>query len=142
MDCLARIRDSKVKTAESAILPSWQKNFIIGIDDCIFVVARSNRGLTAKDIAKAEEVPGAREWIKKRYDEGHNICFLTTLKERLRTPTETWLKEHDFKYHSLIMNRPKAQHYHYIDDRHVQATTFQGKFAPLVKKEHKIQVFG
>ena len=130
-----------MKKANPAILPSWQKNFIVGIDDCICVTRSSKRGLSAKNVAEAEEILGARSWINKRYDEGHNICFLTTRKERLRAPTEAWLKEHGFKYHSLIMDRPKAQHYHYIDDRHVQATTFRGKFAPLVKKEHKIQVF-
>ena len=138
---MARIRDSKVKKAEPAILPSWQKNFIVGIDDCICVAKESSRGLSEKNVIEAEEVEGASAWINERYDEGHNICFLTTRKERLRSSTEAWLKQHGFKYHSLIMNRPKAQQYHYIDDRHVQATTFRGKFAPLVKKEHKIQVF-
>ena len=60
---------------------------------------------------------------------------------KLRVQQEEWLKQHGFKYHSLVMEKPEALEYHYIDDRHVQATTFRGKFAPLVKKEHRIQVF-
>ena len=79
--------------------------------------------------------------MNKQYEYGNIVCFLTTRREYLRAPTEAWLREHGFKYHSLIMGKPKAEQYHYIDDRHVQATTFRGKFAPFVKKEHTIQVF-
>lgn len=124
---------------KAELLPSWQKNFIIGIDDCI---CNSKSGkLTAKEVSRAVALRGAKEWINKRYDEGHTICFFTTRGERLRAATEVWLEKEGFKYHSLIMNKPDALQYHYIDDRHVQATTFRGKFAALVKKEHTIQVF-
>ena len=138
---MARKRNSKERAAKPTILPNWQKNFVVGIDDCICVTKISKGALSARKVSEATEVKGASAWINKQYDEGHNVCFLTTRDERLRVSTEAWLKLHGFKYHSLIMNKPKALEYHYIDDRHVQATTFQGKFAPLVKKEHEIQVF-
>jgi cation transport regulator ChaC len=134
-------RDLKEKETKPNILPGWQKNFIVGIDDCICVTNRSGRVLTLKEVEDAVEVKGARVWINKQYDAGHHICFLTTRGEKLRVPTADWLQRHGFKYHSLIMIKPKAREYHYIDDRHVQATTFRGKFAPLVREEHKIQVF-
>lgn len=126
----------------SDLLPSWQKNFIIGIDDCICVSKTKRRLPTARDVSEAVPVNGAREWVNKLFNEGHNICFFTTRSEKLRSATVDWLKKKGFKYHTLIMNKPEALKYHYIDDRHVQATTFKGKFAPLVRREHVIQVFG
>jgi hypothetical protein len=138
---LADNRDSKEKSARATLLPSWQKNFIVGIDNCVCVTRGSGRSLSAKKVREAVEIEGASAWINKRYSEGHIVCFLTTRPEKLRVPTEKWLREHGFNYHSLVMEKPEALEYHYIDDRHVQATTFRGKFAPLVKKEHKIQVF-
>lgn len=135
-------RASRVQGDKPELLPNWQKNFIIGIDNCICIAKKSGSKPSAKEVSKAVAVTGAKEWVNKRYDEGHNICFFTTRGEKLRSATEAWLVKEGFKYHSLIMNKPEALHYHYIDDRHVQATTFRGKFAPLVKKEHTIQVFG
>ena len=140
MDLIAK-KGSAKNEIQPAVLPTWKKNFVIGIDDCICVTSTLGRTLSAKGVREAIEVKGARSWVNRRYDEGHNICFLTTRGEKLRPATESWLKQHGFKYHSLIMNKPKAREYHYIDDRHVQATTFRGKFAPLVRKEYEIQVF-
>lgn len=135
-------RATKIQGGKPQLLPSWQKNFVIGIDECICTVKKSGRRLSAKDVSEALVVRGAKEWVNKRYDEGHNVCFLTTRGERFRAATEAWLEKKGFKYHSLIMSKPDALQYHYIDDRHVQATTFRGKFNPLVKREHAIQVFG
>lgn len=135
------LKGKSVSDSNTSMLPHWQKNFVIGIDDCVCVAEKKGAFLTAKDVANAIEVNGARDWVNTRFDEGHKICFLTTRSEKLRVSTELWLKKHGFKYHSLIMKKPRAQEYHYIDDRHVQATTFRGRFAQLVKKEHEIQVF-
>ena len=135
-------RATGAKGGEPQLLPGWQKNFVIGVDDCICTTKSSGKKLSAKDVSNAKVVKGAKEWVNKLYDEGHNICFFTPRGERLRKATEAWLKKEGFKYHSLVMGKPEALQYHYIDDRHVQATTFRGKFAPLVKKEHTIQVFG
>ena len=127
----------------TGVLPIEQKNFVIGIDDCICTIKsrKQKEALSTRDVLSAEVVPGAIEWVNSRFEEGNIISFLTTRKEKLRGPTERWLKDNGFKYHSLVMNKPVADQYHYIDDRHVQATTFRGKFAPLVRKEHTIQVF-
>jgi hypothetical protein len=139
---LPQHRKSKKTVIPKGILPSWQKNYVIGIDECICVVKnRTRKLLTASDASEALEIKGAKEWVNKQFAEGNIICFLTTREEKLRSATEKWLSEHGFKYHSLVMNKPVAEQYHYIDDRHVQATTFRGKFAPFVKKEHTIQVF-
>jgi hypothetical protein len=138
---LARNRGSKRKQSQAALLPEWRKNYVIGVDDCICIAKQTGKRLTARQVANAVEVEGARDWVNRKFDDGNTICFLTTRGERLRASTEEWLEQHGFKYHSLIMGKPVAEQYHYIDDRHVQATTFRGKFAPFVKKEHTIQVF-
>ena len=49
------------------------------------------------------------------------------------------------KYHQLILNKPRKLppyvEYHFIDDAHVKATTFKGKFSNFVKKNVDIEVF-
>ncbi|MGI0090804.1 MAG: phosphoheptose isomerase [Nitrososphaerales archaeon] len=134
-------RESVAVSGAGAILPAWKKNFVIGIDDCV-CIADSRGRLSAQAIAGAREIAGAKEWTNKLYDEGHQICFFTTRPGKFRAATEKWLKLRGFKYHSLVMDKPEALQYHYIDDRHVQATTFRGKFSPLIRKEHRIEVFG
>ncbi|MDA4129132.1 MAG: phosphoheptose isomerase [Thaumarchaeota archaeon] len=89
----------------------------------------------------AEEIKGARTWINSRYDSGATICFFTARLEEHRAITETWLNTHGFKYHKIIFGKPRGGNYHYIDDKRVQATTFNGKFSPLIKKSVGIEVF-
>ncbi len=135
-------KSSKSKLAsenDAKLLPAWKKNFVIGIDDCI-CVTRSKK-VTRAEILAAEEVRGAKEWVNEKFEKGHHICFLTTRPERLRKPTEMWLETHGFKYHDLVMEKPDAVQYHYIDDRHVRATTFKGRFTKLIKKQQKIEIF-
>jgi hypothetical protein len=119
------------------------KNFIIGIDECICSIPNNTSPdkLTREQVLSATEVRGARLWVNKLVDSGHVVCFFTVRPKRLELPTRKWLQEHRFKHHSLLMDKPDALKYHYIDDRHVQATTFGGRFTPLVKKEKNIQVF-
>lgn len=135
-------RPSKSKLTsetDANLLPAWKKNFVIGIDDCICVTG--GKRLTTRSILEAEEVKGSREWVNEKFEKGHHICFLTTRPERFREPTEVWLERHGFKYHDLVMEKPDAMQYHYIDDRHVRATTFKGRFTKLIKKQQKIEIF-
>jgi hypothetical protein len=92
-------------------------------------------------MATAEEVRGAKEWINAQYDEGNYICFFTARLEGHRKITEEWLSSHGFKYHKIIFEKPRGGNYHYIDDKRVQATTFNGKFSPMIKKSVGIEVF-
>lgn len=89
----------------------------------------------------AKELPGAREWINSKYDSGDYICFFTARLEEHRKITEKWLKEHGFRYHEVIFGKPRGGNYHYIDGAQVRATTFRGRFTPLVSKSHGIEVF-
>ena len=48
--------------------------------------------------------------------------------------TEKWLKDHGFKYHGLLMDKPRGGNYHWIDNHMVRATRYEGKFTDLVEK--------
>ena len=52
-----------------------------------------------------------------------------------------WLKENGFKYHSLLMGKPRGGNYHWIDNHLVKATRYNGKFTDLVEKDVTIEVF-
>ena len=89
----------------------------------------------------AELYPDALETCNRWYDEGHLICFFTSRVEANREVTEAWLKKNGFKYHSLLMGKPRGGNYHWIDNHLVKATQYKGKFTELVNKEVTIQVF-
>lgn len=122
----------------SPILPDEVKNFLIDID-----------GTICDDIPNEEPermvtcppYPDALEMINKWYDEGHVITFFTSRTEEHRDITEQWLRTNDFKYHGLLMNKPRGGNYHWIDNHIVRATRFKGQFTDLVIKTKEIEVF-
>jgi len=122
----------------SPILSEGVKNYLIDIDGTIcddIPNEEPERMLTA------ELYPDALITLNKWYDDGHNICFFTSRTEEHRDYTEIWLKKHGFKYHSLLMGKPRGGNYHWIDNHLVKATRYRGKFTDLIEKEVKIQVF-
>lgn len=122
----------------SPILSEGVKNYLIDIDGTIcddIPNEEPERMLTA------ELYPDALITLNKWYDDGHNICFFTSRTEEHRNYTEIWLKKHGFKYHSLLMGKPRGGNYHWIDNHLVKATRYRGKFTDLIEKEVKIQVF-
>ena len=114
------------------------KNYLIDID-----------GTICDDIPNEEPermstclpYPDALKIVNKWYEEGHLICFFTSRTEEHREVTEEWLKKHNFKYHSLLMNKPRGGNYHWIDNHIVKATRFKGKFTDLVLETREIEVF-
>ncbi len=119
-------------------LLSSLKNFIIDIDG---VISEDIPNEEPERMVTADEILGAKKQINKWLDEGHIITFFTSRTEGLREITVNWLKEHGFKYHNIIFNKPRGGNYHYIDDGHIRATKFDGKFGKFVYKKKKIQVF-
>ena len=122
----------------SPILPEGIKNYLIDIDGTIcddIPNEEPERMITAK------VYPDAIETLNKWYDEGHIICFFTSRTEEHRLVTEQWLDRHGFKYHSMLMGKPRGGNYHWIDNHLVKATRYKGKFTDLVDKEVTIQVF-
>ncbi len=132
--------EEKIENGEkvSPILAHGIKNYLIDIDGTIcddIPNEEPERMLTAK------VYPDALKTLNKWYDEGHIICFFTSRTEAHRQYTETWLAQHGFKYHSLLMGKPRGGNYHWIDNHLVKATRYNGKFTDLVDKQITIQVF-
>jgi hypothetical protein len=122
----------------SPVLPDHIKNFLIDIDGTISEDVPNEE---PERMLTCEELPGAKEYVNKWFDEGHIITFFTSRLEEHRANTEQWLKEHGFKWHGIIFGKPRGGNYHWIDDRSVKATRFVGKFTDLVKVHREIEVF-
>ena len=122
----------------SPILEAGQKNYLIDIDGTITDDIPNEE---PERMATCAPYTDALETLNKWYDEGHRICFFTSRTEEHRTVTEAWLKINGFKYHSLLMGKPRGGNYHWIDNHMVRATRFKGKFTDLILKEKTIEVF-
>ena len=122
----------------SPILHNEVKNFLIDIDGTItddVPNEEPERMLTCEPFKDALEI------LNSWYDEGHIITFFTSRTDEHRQYTETWLKKHGFKYHGLLMNKPRGGNYHWIDNHSVKATRYLGKFTNLVTETKNIEVF-
>jgi uncharacterized HAD superfamily protein len=114
------------------------KNYLIDID-----------GTVCDDIPNEEPermetaalYPDALETINCWYDQGHIITFFTSRLESHREVTERWLDKHGFKYHGILMGKPRGGNYHWIDNHIVRATRYTGKFTNLIEKSANVQVF-
>lgn len=122
----------------SPVLPVEVKNFLIDID-----------GTICDDIPNEEPermvdclpYPDALDIINGWYEEGHIITFFSSRTEAHRSITETWLNKCGFKYHGLLLCKPRGGNYHWIDNHIVKATRFKGKFTNFVLKNKDIEVF-
>jgi len=126
------------KNNESPILKDGIKNYLIDID-----------GTITDDVPNEEPermetclpFADALETVNKWYEQGHQICFFTSRTEAHREVTENWLNKHGFKYHSILMGKPRGGNYHWIDNHIVRATRYEGKFTDLVESTETIEVF-
>lgn len=92
----------------------------------------------------AKLYPESLKIINKWYDEGNIITFFTARENKDRTVTENWLKDNGFKYHGLVMDKPRikdGQEYVWIDNKKVRAVTYLGTWGELKEVDAKIQVF-
>lgn len=122
----------------SPVLDDGTKNFLIDIDGTVTEDVPNEQ---PERMRHAEPYPDALEKVNQWYDEGHVITFFTSRTEDQREVTEEWLEYHGFKYHSLLMGKPRGGNYHWIDNHIVRATRYDGQFTDLVEKVTKIQVF-
>ncbi len=122
----------------SPVLPNGMKNYMIDIDGTICDDIPNEE---PERMATAELYPDALDTINKWFDEGHIITFFTSRIEEHRQVTEDWLDKHGFKYHGLLMGKPRGGNYHWIDNHIVRATRYDGKFTDLVKETVSIEVF-
>ena len=125
----------------SPILPEGIKNYLIDIDGTICDDIPNEE---PERMATAKVYPDALKTLNKWYDEGHIIFFFTSRTEAHRDYTETWLKNNGFKYHGLVMDKPRIndnQEYVWIDNRKVRAVTYLGTWSELKEVDAKIQIF-
>ena len=122
----------------SPVLPSHVKNYLIDIDGTICDDIPNEE---PERMETAALYPDALETINNWFDEGHIITFFTSRLEEHREVTEKWLQKHGFKYHGMMMGKPRGGNYHWIDNHIVRATRFEGKFTNLVKETASIEVF-
>jgi hypothetical protein len=92
----------------------------------------------------AKPITGSRDIINKWYDEGHTITFFTARESKDRLATEDWLNKNGFKYHGLVMDKPRikdGEEYCWIDNRKVRAVTYLGNWTELTEVDAKIKTF-
>ena len=134
---LNEMRDKHGNTL-SPILADDTKNYLIDIDGTICDDIPNEE---PERMVTAEVYPDALEILNKWYEEGHIITFFTSRTEDHRVVTEAWLEKHGFKYHGMLMGKPRGGNYHWIDNHLVKATRFKGKFTDLVMAQKNIEVF-
>ena len=122
----------------SPVLPEHVKNYLIDIDGTICDDIPNEQ---PERMETAELYPEALVTLNKWFDEGHIITFFTSRTEEHREVTERWLNKHGFKYHGLLMGKPRGGNYHWVDNHMVRATRYEGRFTDLVEKNVTIQVF-
>lgn len=122
----------------SPMLPGNVKNYLIDIDGTITDDVPNEE---PERMVTCEPYPDALETLNRWYDKGHIITFFTSRTEDHREVTTEWLDRHGFKYHGLLMGKPRGGNYHWIDNHMVRATRFKGKFCNLIEVKKTIEVF-
>jgi uncharacterized HAD superfamily protein len=119
------------------------KVFLIDIDGTICYPDIKNEDSHLYPTAKV--IDGSLEIINKWYDEGNIITFFTARESKDREITEKWLTDNGFKYHGLIMDKPRClnddDEYIWVDNRKVRAITYLGTWSELVTVKKEIKIF-
>ena len=122
----------------SPVLPNSVKNYLIDIDGTVTEDVPNEQ---PERMATCLPYEGSVDMINSWYNDGHVITFFTSRTDEHEIVTKQWLDKHGFKYHYLLLNKPRGGNYHWIDNHIVRATRYDGKWTELVKKEHTIEVF-
>jgi hypothetical protein len=134
---LRQIRNEKGELV-SPVLPEHIKNYLIDIDGTVTDDVPNEE---PERMATVKPYPDALDILNKWYDDGHIITFFTSRTEEHREVTTRWLEDNGFRFHGLLMGKPRGGNYHWVDNHIVKATRFNGKFTELINKEKTIEVF-
>lgn len=119
------------------------KIFLIDIDG---TVSDDIKNEDSHLFATAKVIEGSLEQVNKWYDEGNYVAFFTAREEKDREVTKTWLDENGFKYHGLLMGKPRClnpdDEYVWIDNRKVRAVTYKNIWGDLQSVSREILTFG
>lgn len=101
------------------------KNILIDIDGTVSDDIPNEK---SELFAEAKVLDNAVESVNKLYNNINNrITFFTARAEEHREVTDTWLKKHGFKYHGLLMNKPRGGNYIWIDNLDVSGIKYHEK---------------
>src|SRR3989344_4681360 len=109
----------------SPILPKGIRNYLVDIDGTICEDIPNEE---PERFSKAYEIPHAKDFVNKLYNKGHIITFFTSRLPKHKTETELWLKKHGFKYHNILMGKPRGGNYCWIDNADLKAVQYKGSF--------------
>jgi len=109
---------------------SGSKNYLIDIDGTICEDIPNEE---PERMVTAVALPHAREAINKWYDDGHIITFFTSRTEEHRAVTQKWLKKHGFKYHTLLVCKPRGGNYHWIDNAPINVVDLKNVWKILIQ---------
>jgi len=98
----------RIAEALSPVLPEDVKNYLIDIDGTVCDDVPNEE---PERMATVLPYPDALKMCNKWFDEGHIITFFTSRTEEHREVTEAWFAQHNFKYHGLLMNKPRGGNY-------------------------------
>lgn len=115
----------------SPTLPEWVKNYLIDIDGTITEDVPNEE---PERMATCLPYLDARETLNRWYDEGHIITFFTSRTEEHRFITEYWLEKNGFKYHGLLMGKPRGGNYAIIDNHMFKACHYSGDWSQIKKE--------
>lgn len=116
----------------SPVLPAGKQNIMIDIDG---TVCEDVPNEEPQRMETAEPYEDSRETINGWFDEGHVITFFTSrASSDHKTITEKWLEKHGFKYHFLLMDKPRGGNYHWIDNHMVRASRFKTDWKSLTEE--------
>ena len=124
--------------AISPVFSNQTKNYLIDIDGTITDDVPNEEPERMETCLPYE---GSVNTINTWYSQGHIITFFTSRTDEHEVVTRNWLDKHGFKYHHLLLNKPRGGNYHWIDNHIVRATRYNGKWSKLVNKTHNIEVF-
>ena len=122
----------------SPVLRNGAKNYLIDIDGTVTDDVPNEE---PERMAHVLPYPDSVETLNRWYNEGNIITFFTSRTEDVRDITETWLNKHGFKYHGLLMGKPRGGNYHWVDNHIVRGTRYNGVWSDLVEKNVVIEVF-
>ena len=122
----------------SPVLPGDIRNYLIDIDGTICEDIPNEEPWRMVDAKLFEDsLPILTKW----YDQGHIITFFTSRTESHREVTTEWLNKHGFKYHGLLMGKPRGGNYFIIDNHKVRAARYKDKWDELIKTNKVIEIF-
>lgn len=106
-------------------------NILIDIDGTVSEVIPSYE---SHRFQNAKVIEGSLQSINNLYDAGNIITFVTIRPEEFKNITELWLKSNGFKYHALIMNKPKANKYYWINNLDVHGIKYNNNWNHITDK--------